>query len=194
MNPLGPRACYDEGKRIGESLAIAWANQYGADVRIARLFNTYGPRMAFGDGRLIPNFILQAMRKEPLTVYGDGSQTRSFCYVDDTVEALVRLMETPRLKPLPSWRLNTQIPVVNIGNPDERTIKSVALDVISAFGGEGDIVMKPLPADDPKQRCPDISRAKKMLGWTPQIDYPDGIAKTIAWYVDKGVPRDGLGS
>lgn len=177
VNPIGPRACYDEGKRVGESLAIAWANQYKTDVRIARLFNTYGPRMAFGDGRLIPNFILQAIRKESLTVYGDGSQTRSFCYVSDTVDALIKLME------LPQGTRNIGVPVVNIGNPDERTIKSVALDVIRAFGGDGDIQLMPLPEDDPKQRCPDISRARELIKWEPQVSYSDGIAKTIAWYL-----------
>jgi UDP-glucuronate decarboxylase len=189
VNPLGPRACYDEGKRIGESLAVAWANQYGTDVRIARLFNTYGPRMAFRDGRLIPNFILQAMQKEPLTVYGDGSQTRSFCYVSDTVDALVKLMEVNfrAIKNVDVDTLHQRIPVVNIGNPDERTIKSVAMDVISAFGGEGDIVMKPLPTDDPKQRCPDIALAKKFLGWEPKVPYDQGIAKTIAWYLKRGI-------
>src|SRR5512135_173038 len=188
VNPLGPRACYDEGKRVGESLAVAWANQYGTDVRIARLFNTYGPRMAFGDGRLIPNFILQAMRKEPLTVYGDGSQTRSFCYVSDTIDALVKLMEKN-----PSWPQNhkdypfRRIPVVNVGNPDERSIKSVAMDVISAFGGEGDIKYERLPTDDPKQRCPDISLAKEILGWEPKTSYDQGIAKTIAWCLKRGI-------
>jgi UDP-glucuronate decarboxylase len=179
--------CYDEGKRIGESLAVSWANQYGTDVRIARLFNTYGPRMAFRDGRLIPNFILQAMQKEPLTIYGDGSQTRSFCYVSDTVDALVKLMDVPHRDVKASGGFHQHVPVVNIGNPDERTIKSVAHDVIHAFGGEGDITFHPLPTDDPKQRCPDITIAKKLLGWEPKVSYPDGIAKTIAWYLERGI-------
>jgi UDP-glucuronate decarboxylase len=180
VNTLGPRACYDEGKRVGESLAVAWAKQYGTDVRIARLFNTYGPRMAFHDGRLIPNFILQAIQKEPLTVYGDGKQTRSFCYVSDTVDALVRLMNVS---------LNEPVPVVNVGNPDERSIMSVALDVIAEFGragfGEGNLVHAPLPTDDPKQRCPDIARAKKLIGWEPKVPYEQGIAQTIAWYLER---------
>jgi UDP-glucuronate decarboxylase len=182
--------CYDEGKRVGESLAVAWADQYGTDVRIARLFNTYGPRMAFRDGRLIPNFILQAMQKEPLTIYGDGKQTRSFCFVSDTVSALIKYMgilspsqDSKPWKEFPFQR----VPVINIGNPDERTIKSVAHDVIHAFGGEGDILFHPLPKDDPKQRCPDITRAKKILGWEPLVSYPDGIAKTIAWCLEKGL-------
>jgi UDP-glucuronate decarboxylase len=173
VNTLGPRACYDEGKRVGESLATSWASQFGTDVRIARLFNTYGPRMAFEDGRLIPNFVLQAMRKKPLTVYGDGRQTRSFCYVSDTVDGIVRLMEMERP--------DSGVPVVNIGNPDERTIESVARDVIEAFG-EGSIEHKSLPADDPKQRCPDISRAKRLLGWQPRVDYSEGIQRTISWF------------
>jgi UDP-glucuronate decarboxylase len=187
VNPLGPRACYDEGKRVGESLAVAWAKQYQTDVRIARLFNTYGPRMAFGDGRLIPNFILQALRREPLTVYGDGKQTRSFCYISDTIDGLMKLMNLSDLQVIfaPSGQ-NQTIPVVNIGNPDERTIKSVAEDVISAFGGGG-ITFAPLPTDDPKQRCPDISLAKETLDWEPKVPYAEGIAKTIAWYLKRGI-------
>jgi len=188
VNTLGPRACYDEGKRVGESLAVAWAKQYGTDVRIARLFNTYGPRMAFHDGRLIPNFILQAMNKESLTVYGDGSQTRSFCYISDTIDGLDKLMNLSDLQivfPLPEQ--NQTILVVNIGNPDERSIKSVANDVIRAFGGKGDLKFMPLPTDDPKQRCPDISLAKKLLEWEPKVPYEEGITKTIAWYLKKGI-------
>ena len=176
VNTLSPRACYDEGKRVGESLAVSWASQFGTDVRIARLFNTYGPRMASEDGRLIPNFILQAMRKEPLTVYGDGSQTRSFCYVSDTVTALVKLMELA-----PSSQ--SALPI-NVGNPDERSILDVAKDVIAIFGG-GTTALLPLPIDDPKRRCPDISCAKAMLGWQPEIPYAEGIAKTVAWYREK---------
>ncbi len=186
VNPLGPRACYDEGKRVGESLAVSWHNQYGTDVRVARLFNTYGPKMASGDGRLIPNFIMQAMMKEPLTIFGDGSQTRSFCYVSDTVEALYRLMNATLEKPS-RHQVFHQIPVINIGNPDERSIKSVAMDVVAAFGGEGDIIFRPLPTDDPKQRCPDITLAKQHLDWQPQVSYEAGIARTIAWFLQRGV-------
>lgn len=177
VNTLGPRACYDEGKRVGESLATSWASQFGTDVRIARLFNTYGPRMAFKDGRLIPNFVMQAMRGEALTVYGSGEQTRSFCFVSDTVDGIVRLMEMSHE--------GNDVPVVNIGNPDERTIESVARDVIAAFGG-GRVEKKPLPADDPKQRCPDITRARKLLGWEPKVSYTEGIKKTIAWFREAG--------
>lgn len=176
VNTLGPRACYDEGKRVGESLATSWAAQFGTDVRISRLFNTYGPRMAFEDGRLIPNFVLQAMRKKPLTIYGDGQQTRSFCFVSDTVDGIMKFMEAKR-----EVLGGPEVPVINIGNPDERTIASVAHDVITAFG-EGTVEKKPLPADDPKQRCPDITRARKLLGWEPKVSYADGIRKTIEWF------------
>lgn len=179
VNTLGPRACYDEGKRVGESLATSWAAQFGTDVRIARLFNTYGPRMAFKDGRLIPNFVMQAMRGEPLTVYGSGEQTRSFCFVADTVDGIMRLMEMSRA--------DDAVPVVNIGNPDERTIESVARDVIAAFGG-GSVDKRPLPADDPKQRCPDITRARTLLGWEPKVSYADGIRRTIAWFREQAGP------
>lgn len=177
VNMLGPRACYDEGKRVGESLAVSWASQYGTDVRIARLFNTYGPRMAFEDGRLIPNFVLQAMRGKPLTLHGDGEQTRSFCYVRDTVDGIMKFMGARR-ETFPA----AEVPVINIGNPDERTIASVARDVIAAFGGNGTTEHKPLPADDPKQRCPDITRAKMLLGWMPQVGYEAGIRETIKWF------------
>lgn len=181
VNPVGPRSCYDEGKRVGESLSVSWSKQYGTDVRIARLFNTYGPRMASDDGRLIPNFILQALRGGPLTVYGDGSQTRSFCYVGDTVRCLTLLMESV---------LGRDVPIVNVGNPDERSIRSVASDVVRAFGGGLEVVHCPLPEDDPRQRCPDISRARSLLGWEPAVRYPDGIALTIEWFRSQfGAPR-----
>lgn len=178
VNTTGPRACYDEGKRAGEALAASWARQYGTDVRIARLFNCYGPRMAEGDGRLIPNLITQALRGESMTIYGDGSQTRSFCYVSDTVAALLAMMRG-RGKPVP----------INIGNPSERSILSVALD-IAGMSETGAIEMKavhcPLPEDDPKQRCPDISRAKAMLGWGPQVSYEDGLRRTYDWFLQYG--------
>jgi len=185
VNPVGDRSCYDEGKRIGESLAVSWSKQYGTDVRIARLFNCYGPRMALHDGRLIPNFILQQMKYEPLTIYGDGHQTRSFCYISDTVDALVKLMNL-RITSILKSSLGIPVPIINIGNPDERMIKDVAFDIISAFGGEGCIIHAPLPKDDPKQRCPDITRAKRILGWEPKVSYSDGMAKTIASYMSKG--------
>jgi UDP-glucuronate decarboxylase len=173
VNPIGKRSCYDEGKRVGESLAVSWAGQYGTDVRIARLFNTYGPRMARDDGRLIPNFVLQALRGEPLTIYGTGRQTRSFCYVTDTVRGLVLLMEVVR---------QDFVPIVNIGNPDERTIESVARDVAAGCGRDLVVERRPLPEDDPRQRLPDIGLAKALLGWSPEVGYSDGIARTISWF------------
>lgn len=175
VNPIGDRSCYDEGKRVGESLAVSWAKQYGTDVRIARLFNVYGPRMDFDDGRMIPNFILQAIRKQPLTVYGDGSQTRSLCHVADTLNGLCELMEysSPNESRTPL--------VVNIGNPDERTVLSIAQD-INAYFNRDSIEYRSLPKDDPKQRCPDISLAKKLLNWSPKVPYDVGIKDTIDWF------------
>lgn len=166
----GPRSCYDEGKRCGEALAASWRQQYGTDVRVARLFNTYGPRMARDDGRLLPNLITQAIRRERLTVYGDGSQTRSFCYVSDTVAALVALMELRTMAP------HAGLPV-NIGNPDERSILSVAEDI-----APGRVGFCPLPQDDPRQRCPDISLAKLLLGWAPKVSYAEGLTRTVEWF------------
>jgi UDP-glucuronate decarboxylase len=167
VNPIGPRACYDEGKRCGEALAASWVQQYSTDVRIARLFNVYGPRMSMNDGRLIPTFVRQALAGEPLTVYGDGSQTRSFCYVTDMVDALMRLMNWPGL---------VKAPVFNLGNPDERTILSVAQKVNRHFNRpENAIDFRRLPQDDPKQRLPDIARAKGCLEWEPKTFFGQGI-------------------
>jgi UDP-glucuronate decarboxylase len=174
VNPVGIRSCYDEGKRVGESLAVSWAQQYGTSVRIARIFNTYGPRMAHDDGRLLPNLIMQGMRGEGLTVYGDGSQTRSFCYVTDTVQGLICMSEMDHVPRI--------VPVINIGNPDERSILSVATDVQIAFGNNPKICFKPLPEDDPKQRCPDITKAREKLGWEPRVHYGSGIEKTVEWF------------
>lgn len=176
VNPNGSRACYDEGKRAGEALAVSWVQQYGTDVRIARIFNSFGPKMSHDDGRLLPNFIMQALRKEPLTVYGDGKQTRSFCYVTDTVRGLILLSSVPKD--------GSKVPIVNIGNPDERSILDVAKGVQAAFDYYPEIVVKPLPEDDPKQRCPDISLARKLLGWEPRVSYEEGILRTIAWFRD----------
>lgn len=177
VNPVGERSCYDEGKRVGESLAVSWARQYETDVRIARLFNVYGPNMAFDDGRMIPNFILQAMKHQPLTIYGDGNQTRSLCYVDDTVRGIYFLMELGLHFTAP--------PVMNIGNPDERTVLSIAQHINSCFGGGCGVVHEPLPMDDPKQRCPDITLAKKFLNWIPEIQYSEGIKRTIEWFKEQ---------
>ncbi len=171
VNPIGPRSCYDEGKRVAESLCVNYAQAHGMKVRIARIFNTYGPRMAPSDGRVVSNFITQALRGKPLTVYGDGSQTRSFCYVDDLIEGLIRLMHTED-DPGP----------VNLGNPVENTMLELAQTVLDLTNSRSPIEYRPLPADDPKRRCPDISRAREKLGWEPQIDLRTGLFNTIEYY------------
>lgn len=182
VNPVGPRSMYDEGKRCAEALAVAWAAQYGTDVRIARIFNTYGPRMEEGDGRMLPNFIGQALRGEPLTVYGDGMQTRSLCYVDDLVGGLVRLMNYETF--------GTSSPVVNLGNPDERTVLSVADAVRAWYLGATkkeapEVRFLPALRDDPRRRCPDIRRARERLSWSPSTRFEDGLRKTAAWFRDR---------
>lgn len=169
VNPIGPRACYDEGKRCAEALAVSYARQYDVEVRIARIFNTYGPRMQEDDGRVISNFIVQCLRGEPITIYGDGSQTRSFCYVDDLIEALLRFME-----------VETDASPVNLGNPRETTIGELARMTRAMCGGTTEIVMHPLPQDDPTRRCPDITRATQLLGWTPKVPLAIGLERTIA--------------
>ena len=176
VNTLGIRSCYDEGKRAGEALAFSWVQQHGTDVRIARIFNTYGPHMSPGDGRLIPNFISQALKGRDVTVYGDGDQTRSFCFVEDTVRGLELLMETDGIGALP---------VCNIGNPDERSVLSMAKMVIELTGSESKVVHQPMPQDDPRQRRPDISRAMNLLGWSPQIGLYDGLNMTIDWFKER---------
>ena len=158
MNPIGLRSCYDEGKRIAETLMMDYHRQNKVDTRIARIFNTYGPRMLEDDGRVVSNFIVQALRGEPLTLYGDGDQTRSFCYVDDLVEALMRLMNVDDVHD-----------PVNLGNPGEFTIKQLAEEVLKICGSRSGVRYLPLPQDDPKQRQPDISRAQTLLGWNPTI-------------------------
>lgn len=173
VNPIGPRSCYDCGKRAAESLATSWAKQYGTDIRIARIFNVYGPLMAAGDGRLVPNFITQAMSGEPMTVYGDGLQTRSFCYVADMVAGLLALMRGPTAGP------------VNLGNPDERTILDVAKEIQKHFRGAR-IEHRELPVDDPRRRCPDISRARELLGWEPVVSFADGMARTVESFEGRG--------
>ena len=167
VNPVGPRSCYDEGKRCAEALAFAWRRERGAEIRIARLFNSYGPRLTPGDGRVVSNFVVQALRGEPLTVYGDGSQTRSFCFVDDTVEGLLRTMAADIEGP------------VNIGNPDEHTVLDLAHTVLSLVGGRSRVVHRPLPEDDPQRRRPDISLARRALGWTPTVPLAEGLVRTI---------------
>ena len=172
VNPIGPRACYDEGKRAAETLFFDYHRQHGMPIRVARIFNTYGPRMAPDDGRVVSNFVLQALRGEPLTIYGDGSQTRSFCYVSDLIDGFVRLMDNDK----------GLVGPVNLGNPGEFTMKELADAVIDVTGSKSTIEHKPLPQDDPKQRQPDISLAKKELGWEPTIQLREGLEKTIEYF------------
>lgn len=171
VNPIGLRSCYDEGKRIAETLMMDYHRQNHVDTRIARIFNTYGPRMLEDDGRVVSNFIVQALRGEPLTLYGAGDQTRSFCYVDDLVEALMRLMNLADVHD-----------PVNLGNPGEFTIKELAEEVVKICGSNSGVEYLPLPQDDPKQRKPDISRAQTLLAWNPTIPLNEGLKKTVAYF------------
>lgn len=171
VNPIGLRSCYDEGKRIAETLMMDYHRQNQVDTRIARIFNTYGPRMLEDDGRVVSNFIVQALRGEPLTLYGAGDQTRSFCYVDDLVEALMRLMNVADVHD-----------PVNLGNPGEFTIKELAEEVVKICGSNSGVEYLPLPQDDPKQRKPDISRAQTLLDWNPTIPLNEGLKKTVAYF------------
>jgi UDP-glucuronate decarboxylase len=168
VNPIGLRSCYDEGKRLAETLMTDYHRQNNVDIRIARIFNTYGPRMLEDDGRVVSNFIVQALRGEPLTLYGEGEQTRSFCYVDDLLEGLIRLMNVENLHE-----------PVNLGNPGEFTIKQLAEEVIKTCGSESEFTYLPLPADDPRQRKPDITRAQNALGWNPTIPLREGLKRTV---------------
>ena len=170
VNPVGPRGVYDEAKRFAEAMTMAYHRFHGVDTRIVRIFNTYGPRMRLTDGRAIPTFISQALRNEPLTVFGDGGQTRSFTYVSDLVDGIWRLMQASINDP------------VNLGNPREMTLLELARRVIAASGSTSDVVFRPLPVDDPKVRQPDITRAREVLGWGPKVDVETGLAETIAWY------------
>ena len=172
VNCIGPRSCYDEGKRCAETLFFDYYKQHGLKIKVARIFNTYGPRMHPNDGRVISNFINQAMRNEPITVYGDGSQTRSFCYVDDLIDGLIRLMESSDEITGP----------INLGNPEEYAIKSIAHKIISLVDSKSNIVHHPLPQDDPLQRCPDISFAQEKLLWHPGINLDDGLPLTIEYF------------
>ncbi len=171
VNPIGIRACYDEGKRVAETLMFDYNRQYGVEIKVARIFNTYGPRMAIDDGRVVTNFVAQALRGEPLTIYGDGSQTRSFCYVDDLINGLSALFDSPK----------DVIGPVNVGNPKEFTILQLAEIVKRLTNSNSEIVSKPLPQDDPKQRKPDITKAKAVLGWSPEVALEDGLVKTIEY-------------
>jgi dTDP-glucose 4,6-dehydratase len=170
VNPVGPRGVYDEAKRFGEALTLAYHRYHGLNTRIVRIFNTFGPRMRLRDGRAVPAFMAQALRNEDVTVFGDGRQTRSFCYVSDLVDGLLRLMEADIHDP------------VNLGNPHEVTIAEIAHTVIALVGSRSQIVYRPLPVDDPKQRRPDISRARTVLGWEPRVGLEEGLAKTVAYF------------
>ena len=171
VNTIGPRSCYDEGKRVAETLMFDYHRENNVDIRVARIFNTYGPRMRPDDGRVVSNFILQALRGEPITIFGDGSQTRSFCYVDDTVDALIRLMIQDEITG-----------PVNIGNPDERTIKEIAELIINLTDSPSEIIYKSLPKDDPERRRPDIALAKEKLNWQPTVRLEDGLPKVIDYF------------
>jgi len=172
VNPIGLRSCYDEGKRCAETLFFDYHRQHGLEIKVARIFNTYGPRMHPADGRVVSNFIMQALKGEPITIYGDGSQTRSFCYVDDLIRGLMALMETGPETTGP----------INIGNPNEFTVRELAEKVIALIGSSSQIVQEPLPQDDPKQRQPDITKAKEVLGWQPSIELEQGLVKTVDYF------------
>jgi nucleoside-diphosphate-sugar epimerase len=172
VNPLGPRACYDESKRFGEALTMEYVRQFDLDAVILRFFNCYGPRMQSEDGRVVPNFVMQALRNEALTVYGDGRQTRSFCYVSDEVEAIYRALTLTGLKGQ----------VINVGNPEERTILEFARAVSEVAGVPLEVVERPLPVDDPTNRCPDIQKARTLLGWEPKVSLSEGLSSTIAYF------------
>jgi UDP-glucuronate decarboxylase len=171
VNPIGIRSCYDEGKRAAETLTFDYHRQFGLDIRVARIFNTYGPNMAVNDGRVISNFIVQALKGQPLTVYGDGSQTRSFCYVDDLVEGILSLF----------FKENVFEPI-NLGNPEPTNMLNLAKEILELTESQSAIELKPLPIDDPKHREPDISRAEQILSWTPKISRADGIERTVKFF------------
>ena len=168
----GPRACYDEGKRCAETLFFDYLRQHAVSIKVVRIFNTYGPRMHPNDGRVVSNFIVQALKGEDITLYGDGTQTRAFCYVDDLIEGFVRMMATPKAIVGP----------INLGNPHEITVRELATQVINLTGSKSQLVRRPLPADDPTQRCPDISKAREIFGWQPSIELEAGLTKTIAYF------------
>lgn len=175
VNPIGLRSCYDEGKRCAETLFFDYHRQHGVSIKVARIFNTYGPRMHPNDGRVVSNFIVQALKGDDITIYGDGLQTRSFCYVDDLIDGLVAMMNSSA----------DIIGPINIGNPDEFTIRDLAELVLMNVGGNSKLINYPLPSDDPKQRCPDISQATESLGWLPKIKIEEGLEKTVSYF--KGV-------
>ncbi|MDA2919660.1 SDR family oxidoreductase [Desulfobacterota bacterium AH_259_B03_O07] len=172
VNPIGLRACYDEGKRCAETLFFDYHHQHGIDIKVGRIFNTYGPRMHPNDGRVVSNFIIQALKGEDITIYGDGSQTRSFCYVDDMVDGIIKMMNTTKGFTGP----------VNLGNPNEISILDLAKLIIDLVGSKSKIIFKPLPQDDPKRRCPDITLAREKLGWEPTVDLKTGLKRTVEYF------------
>lgn len=172
VNPIGPRACYDESKRLGETLTMEFVRQYNVNARIVRIFNTYGPNSQIHDGRMIPNFITQALKNEPLVIYGDGSRTRSICYVSDLIEGLMRAM----------FSENTQGEVFNLGNPNEHTVLDYAHEIIKLCNSRSNILFEPVRVDDPERRRPDITKARQVLGWEPRIEKEEGLRQTIAWF------------
>ncbi|MDB5113550.1 MAG: putative sugar-nucleotide epimerase/dehydratase [Chloroflexi bacterium] len=174
VNPVGPRSIYDEAKRAAEAFVMAYHNAHGLDTRIARIFNTFGPRMRRGDGRAVPAFITQALAGEPLTVFGDGSQTRSLCYIDDLVDGLERLLAA-----------DCHLPV-NLGNPGELTVLELAETIRRLVGGDSPVELRPLPVDDPRRRRPDIARARELLGWSPRVGLEEGLARTVSWWQEGG--------
>lgn len=171
VNPIGPRACYDEGKRCAETLCFDYHRQCGVDIRVVRIFNTYGPRMHPNDGRVVSNFIVQSLKGEPITIYGKGDQTRSFCYVDDLIDGLVRMMDQ-----------NITTGPINLGNPTEYSMLELAEIILRLTGSKSTLTFKPLPKDDPNQRQPDITKAKESLKWAPSVSLKDGLEETIRWF------------
>ena len=180
VNPIGLRSCYDEGKRCAETLFFDYQRQHGLKIKVGRIFNTYGPRMHPNDGRVVSNFIVQALKNEPITLYGEGQQTRSFCYVSDLVEVIIRLMESADEVTGP----------INIGNPTEFTIRELAEKVVKLSGSKSELTFRPLPSDDPRQRQPDISKARDILGWAPSVQLDEGLTKTIEYF--RRMHQDGL--
>jgi UDP-glucuronate decarboxylase len=180
VNPIGPRSCYDEGKRCAETLFFDYRRQHDLPIKVARIFNTYGPRMRPDDGRVVSNFVVAALAGNPITIFGDGTQTRSFCYIDDLVDGLMRLMNTPHEVTGP----------INLGNPNEFTMSELAERVLRMVGGSSELVHHPLPVDDPTQRQPDIAQAQEVLGWTPRVELEEGLAHTIEYFKQVSQPAD----
>ena len=185
VNPVGPRSVYDEAKRFGESITMAYHKKHDIDIRIARIFNTYGPRMRLRDGRALPNFMRQAIKNKPLTVYGDGSQTRSFCYIDDLINGIYSLLQWNPNQSAQDQTPKTRYPVFNLGNPDEISILEFAQEVIEVTGTKSSITHKPLPENDPQVRRPDISKAGEVLNWQPEVSRKKGLNKVLAYFEDQ---------